>query len=140
MQHALLTRCGEGVRARARPAPTECSAGAGERAHLQRAAERGDDVAHAAHLGDEVAAEVLGRVAQHVTERGMALVRAVLLEEVDVPDAKWAGSLVAFLLGGVAQAFVPGASATTCKRIGMVLGAWMLGFAGFVVLINLALG
>ena len=36
--------------------------------------------------------------------------------------------LLAFLLGGVAEASVPGASALeTCKRVGKVLGACLLG-------------
>ena len=40
---------------------------------------------------------------------------------------------LAFLLGGVAEAFVPGASAAeTAKRVGKVLGASLLGGVGFV--------
>ncbi len=47
--------------------------------------------------------------------------------------------LYAFGLGGVAEAFVPGAGAAeTCKRVGKVLGAWLLGFVGFVVLAMIA--
>ena len=43
---------------------------------------------------------------------------------------------MAFLLGGVAEAFVPGASAAeTAKRVGKVLGAWLLGQLGFWFLI-----
>ena len=39
------------------------------------------------------------------------------------------GTPLAFLFGGVAQAFVPGASAVeTAKRVGKVLAAWLLGF------------
>ena len=37
-------------------------------------------------------------------------------------------AFLAFLLGGVMEAFVPGASAAeTAKRVGKVLGAWLLG-------------
>ena len=47
---------------------------------------------------------------------------------------------LAFLLGGVAEAFVPGASAAeTAKRAGKVLGAWLLGMVGFVFLVVLAM-
>ena len=46
---------------------------------------------------------------------------------------------LAFGLGGVAEAFVPGASAAqTCKRVGKVLGAALLGLVGFVVLVKVA--
>ena len=47
---------------------------------------------------------------------------------------------LAFPLGGVAEAFVPGASAAeTAKRAGRVLGAWLLGFVGFVFLFILSM-
>ena len=47
------------------------------------------------------------------------------------------GPLLAFLLGGVAESFVPGVGAAkTCKRVGKVLGAWLLGFVGFMNLLE----
>ena len=48
---------------------------------------------------------------------------------------------LAFLLGGVAEAFVPGAGAAeTAKRVGKVLGAWLLGFFGSIALTLVAEG
>ena len=48
-------------------------------------------------------------------------------------------TFLAFLLGGVAEAFVPGASAAeTAKRVGKVLGAWLLGVFGWVFLFALS--
>ena len=42
------------------------------------------------------------------------------------------------VLGGVAEAFVPGAGAAeTAKRVGKVLGAWLLGATGFWFLFGL---
>ncbi len=46
----------------------------------------------------------------------------------------------AFLLGGVAQSFVPtgAGAAETAKRVGKVPGAWLLGLFGIGVLFVLA--
>ena len=47
--------------------------------------------------------------------------------------------LLAFLLGGVAEALVLGASAAeTAKRVGKVLGAWLLACFGFIFLVILS--
>ena len=47
--------------------------------------------------------------------------------------------LLAFLLGGVAEACVPGAGAAeTAKRGGKARGAWLLGWGGLFVLLVLA--
>ena len=71
----------------------------------------------------------------------------VALLVVIVPGAVWFGSFhnalfppfLVFLLGGVAESFVPGASAAqTAKRVGKALGAWLLGFLGFMVVFALA--
>ena len=62
---------------------------------------------------------------------------------VELDDAEAAVYLpfLAFPLGGVAEAFVPGASATaTAKRVGKVLGAWLLGVGGLVALIIITEG
>ena len=88
---------------------------------------------------DDAEASALARTkAVHVA----LLVLAVL-------GAVWSGSIdtlvflssFAFVLGGVAEAFVPGASAAeTAKRVGKVLGAWLLGMIGFYVLAGIAAG
>ena len=45
---------------------------------------------------------------------------------------------LAFVLGGVAEASVPGASAVeTAKRVGKVLGAALLGFVGIFALVGI---
>ena len=50
-------------------------------------------------------------------------------------------SFLAFLLGGVVEAVVPGAGAAeTAKRVGKVLGAWRLGLAGLFTPIALSEG
>ena len=47
-------------------------------------------------------------------------------------------SPLAFLLGGVVEAFVPGASAAeTTKRVGKVVGAWLLGYKAITYLVSL---
>ena len=59
-----------------------------------------------------------------------------------VAGRSWGGvwlPILAFLLGGVAEAFVPGASAAeTAKRAGKVLGAWLLGQLGWLFLMVLS--
>ena len=105
-------------------------------------------------LGERVRARVedAGRVELEDAEAS-ALARTkvvhVALLVLAVLGTVWSGSdayaalylpSLAFLLGGVAEAFVPGAGAVeTCKRVGKVMGAWLLGFVGFVVLGNIAL-
>ena len=47
------------------------------------------------------------------------------------------GAPLAFLSGGVAEAFVPGAGAVeTAKRVGKVLAAWLLGFCACGLVIS----
>ena len=48
---------------------------------------------------------------------------------------------VAFLVGGVVEAFVPGAGAAeTAKRVCKVVGEWLLGFCGFFTVVAIAKG
>ena len=107
-----------------------------------------DNIAFDLALGERVRARVedAGRVELEDAEAS-ALARTkavhVALLVLGVLVGVWSGDkdvasglvFLAFLLGGVAEAFVPGASAAqTCKRVGKVLGAALLGFGGFVVL------
>jgi len=101
----------------------------------ERVRARVEDAGHV-ELDDAEASALARTKAVHVA----LLVLAVL-------GAVWSGSLaafllsfLAFLLGGVAEAFVPGASgAQTAKRVGEALGAWLLGFVGFLFLAVLSL-
>jgi hypothetical protein len=105
-------------------------------------------------LGERVRARVedAGRVELDDAEAS-ALARTkavhVALIVLAVLGAVWSGNVwvaiglpfLAFLLGGVAEAFVPGASAAqTCNRVFKVLGAWLLGWVGFFVLAGIAQG
>ena len=106
-----------------------------------------DNIAFALALGERVRARVedAGRV-ELDDDEASALARTkavhVALIVLAVLGAVWSGEkaaiflpFLAFLLGGVAEAFVPGASAAeTAKRVGKVLGAWLLGFVGWVFL------
>ena len=110
-----------------------------------------DNIAFDLALGERVRARVedAGHVELDDAETA-ALARTkavhVALLVLAVVGAVWSGSVeallltfFAFLLGGVAEAFVPGASAAeTAKRVGKVLGAWLLGMVGFVVLSDIA--
>ena len=111
-----------------------------------------DNIAFDLALGERVRARVedAGRVELDDAEAS-ALARTkavhVALIVLAVLGAVWSGDPVvafflaplAFLLGGVAEAFVPGAGAAeTAKRVGKVLGAWLLGFVGFWFLLILS--
>ena len=113
-----------------------------------------DNIVFALVLGERVRARVedAGRVELEDAEATalartkavhVALLVLAVLGTVWYPGASTEGIILlplAFLLGGVAEAFVPGAGAVeTCKRVGKVMGAWLLGFVGFVVLGNIAL-
>ena len=113
-----------------------------------------DDITFALALGERVRARVedAGRVELGDAEAS-ALARTkvvhVALLVLAVLGVVWLGDLgggevalllpsLAFVLGGVAEAFVPGASAAeTTKRVGKVLGAALLGFVGMFVLVGI---
>eukprot|EP01043_Picozoa_sp_COSAG02_P047990 COSAG02_NODE_4662_length_5119_cov_2.425299_2_plen_612_part_00 len=110
-----------------------------------------DNIAFDLALGERVRARVedAGRVELNDAEApALARTKAVhvALLVLAVLGGAWTageGALflpfLAFLLGGVTEAIVPGASAVeTCKRVGKVLGAWLLGGVGFVVLFTIA--
>lgn len=87
-------------------------------------------------LGDLEAAALARTKAVHVILLVFAVLGSVL-------SAKFGGALIVtllmFLLGGVVESFVPGApTLETLKRIGKVVGAWLLGFFGFFLLTDLA--
>ena len=102
-------------------------------------------------LGERVRARVedAGRVElENVEASTLARTKAVhvALLALAVLGAVWSGNgdaaillpSLAFMLGGVAEAFVAGASgAETCKRAGKVLGAALLGVCGFLVLVTM---
>ena len=46
---------------------------------------------------------------------------------------------IAFLLGGIVESFVPGATVVeTCQRIGKVMAAWLIGLVAFIGLVGAA--
>lgn len=92
-------------------------------------------------LGDGEASALTRTKAVHVALIVLGVLGAVWSGVDNISAKTGEGTLqtlppLAFLLGGLAEAFVTGASvAETAKRVGKVLGAWLLGFVGFNALI-----
>jgi hypothetical protein len=102
-----------------------------------------DNIAFDLALGERVRARVedAGRVELTDAEasalaRTKAVHGALLVLSVLVAVSQDATYLVflAFMLGGLVEAFVPGAGAAeTAKRVGKAVGAWLLGVAGICI-------
>ena len=88
---------------------------------------------------DEGEATALARTkAVHVALIVLAVLGAVWLGDLGGGEVALILPSLAFLLGGVAEAFVPGAGAAeTAKRVGKVLGAALLGFVGIFALVGI---